>query len=73
MNIILVLEPNQRCQGCGRCGYVDRKSLLCVFCVNREIDSGAWMKRRLMWPATEQKAQHFLSVVAQAKKEGLLK
>lgn len=38
MIIVLRLHPNGRCHGCSAIGYVDEKTLLCLYCVALKIN-----------------------------------
>jgi hypothetical protein len=37
--IVLRLIPNGRCEGCGRVGRVDRRSILCGYCATLKLET----------------------------------
>lgn len=37
--IVLHLIPNCRCEGCGRIGRVDRRSILCCWCAGLKLET----------------------------------
>ena len=40
MNPVIVIRVTQglRCHGCGSCSYVDRKTLLCLYCLGLRLE-----------------------------------